>query len=229
MRLFSRFLLVAFVCSGPNLQVLSSSVTESPLTNRARTHLWTSVPRGGASNAHGSVATDNSRRSKGAPLPNQYDDRRMPALFKDEDAIYDRYAACLAATEGLRRIRDRQIAHEAERLRQQRPGGTRCYRKHLREAERRAVANYFRDSSKLLKAMGMPVAEFNEIGRRLGRDETLKQKVSMSPARGESYYMNHDTDVSPFEPHICRVFSSRLLSKPISIGLRLRWHSIDCR
>lgn len=111
----------------------------------------------------------------------QSNGRLIPTLFSAEDVKYDRYAACLAATEGLRRLRDRQIAEEAK---PDHVGQRRGSRKRRQEAKKMAVASYFRDSSSVVEAMGMPVVEFNEIGRVLCQDLTLKQTVGI--ARGGS-------------------------------------------
>lgn len=124
------------------------------------------------------------------PTSPSHQSRRVPALFHfDNETIYDHYSLCLAATEGLRRIRDRRIATEGERLRQ-RDHDPKVNGKILYEAEKRAAAIYVRDSSKVLKAMGMSVAEFNAIGRRVRQDEALKEKVSewMYVRKGKNLY-----------------------------------------
>lgn len=89
---------------------------------------------------------------------------QMPSLFAPEDDDLDRYAACLAATEGLRRMRDQQL-DEQVRL------------KGIAEAKQHINAQYVQNSSKVLKALGMSVGQFNALGRRIAQDEPLKQKV----------------------------------------------------
>ena len=69
----------------------------------------------------------------------------MPSLFESEEAIYDRYAACLAATEGLRRIRNRQIEHASERMKER--SGSRAHK----NAEKRAAATYYREQARGLE------------------------------------------------------------------------------
>jgi Domain of unknown function (DUF4168) len=104
------------------------------------------------------------------------DDRQLPKLFQDtNDTRFDRYAACLAATEGLRRIRDQALllqqqeqSHNHDNLKT---------KKNTREAKEWAIAMYVENASKVIEAMGMPVTEFNEIGREVCTDAALKQKV----------------------------------------------------
>jgi hypothetical protein len=100
------------------------------------------------------------------------EDSRMPSLFEKQEDLYDKYSACLAATEGLRRIRDRDMASEVEALRQ----GTSKARSVV-EAENQITAKYVQNSIKVLRALGMPVGEFNELGRLVAKDPDLKQKV----------------------------------------------------
>jgi len=84
----------------------------------------------------------------------------MTSLFTEEEAAYDTYAACLAATEGLRRMRDRDMVQEKRA-----------------EAKRRVAEQYVKTASEVLKSLGMSVEDFNEIGRLLAKDKILKQKV----------------------------------------------------
>jgi len=105
------------------------------------------------------------------------DDSRMPSLFLPEESIYDRYAACLAATEGLRRIRDRDLAEEMRELGFRRPVGGPS------EAEKNVNAQYIQNSGKVVRALGMTVKQFNELGRQISKDEKLKDKVRISFVR----------------------------------------------
>ena len=91
----------------------------------------------------------------------------MPSLFGPEEAQFDRYAACLAATEGLRRIRDKKL------------GGRRFLRgaDELTDAQKRITSEYVVNSSKVLEAMGMSVGQFNQLGRQVGSNGDLKEKV----------------------------------------------------
>jgi len=84
----------------------------------------------------------------------------LPTLFSTNDPdglVYDTYAACLAATEGLRRIRNSSSSSNDP------------------EAARR---QYVRDSKVVLEALGMTVETFNAIGSQLVSDPALKEKVS---------------------------------------------------
>ena len=83
--------------------------------------------------------------------------RTIPTYFTGENAReYDTYAACLAATEGLRRIRDRQRLVDPLAARRQ----------------------YVRDTKPLLETLGMKIDRFNAIGAQIASDEALKEKVS---------------------------------------------------
>eukprot|EP00545_Synedropsis_sp_CCMP1620_P003665 CAMPEP_0119013210 /NCGR_PEP_ID=MMETSP1176-20130426/8152_1 /TAXON_ID=265551 /ORGANISM="Synedropsis recta cf, Strain CCMP1620" /LENGTH=276 /DNA_ID=CAMNT_0006966275 /DNA_START=28 /DNA_END=858 /DNA_ORIENTATION=+ len=95
----------------------------------------------------------------------QYDAEAMPSLFGPEEAEYDRYAACLAATEGLRRLRDKKL------------GGRLRVRGEPTEAQKRATAEYVMNSSIILETMGMSVSQFNQLGRQVGDSAQLKEKV----------------------------------------------------
>lgn len=101
------------------------------------------------------------------------DDTRMPSLFLPSESLYDRYAACLAATEGLRRIRDRDLSDEMRENGYIRRGLT----GEESEQERKIKAQYIQNSSKVLRALGMSVGQFNELGKQISQNEGLKEKV----------------------------------------------------
>jgi len=123
-------------------------------------------PRGGAAGASvGEVSTKTIRRYA--------DDSRMPSLFLPEESLYDRYAACLAATEGLRRIRDRDLADEATRDH----GFRRDPDNDLTDVEKEITAQYVQNSRRVLRALGMTVNQFNGIGRQVASDGKLREKV----------------------------------------------------
>ena len=94
----------------------------------------------------------------------------IPSLFADDEKIYDTYAACLAATEGLRRLRNRQMLMAAS---------SDIASSNNRRAAALAQRQYARDSARVVQALGMSVADYNAIGARLvqGNDEALKEKV----------------------------------------------------
>ena len=116
-----------------------------------------------------------------------HDGDQMPCLFSDKDEIYDRYAACLAATEGLRRIRDRDINEHEQRIMKTKkttPNGApipeSVKQQAVAEAKRRITAKYVQQSIKVLKALGMSVSQFNGMGGDIAKDAKLKEKVSSS-------------------------------------------------
>lgn len=105
------------------------------------------------------------------------EDSHMPSLFnEDEEDVYDKYAACLAATEGLRRIREEELKADAEKHQQ----GTSEDESSPAETEKQINTKYARSSTGVLRAMGMPVSKFNELGRAIAGDPQLKKKVSKS-------------------------------------------------
>lgn len=113
---------------------------------------WNKVmlPRGGASGTE-------------AVLPEQH----MPSLFGPEESEYDQYAAALAATEALRRIRDKSMS-----------AGKQKHGAEATEDQKRIRAEYLVNSGKVLKAMGMSISQFNQLSREVNQDEELKEKVS---------------------------------------------------
>lgn len=100
------------------------------------------------------------------------DNSFMPSLFTREQGVYDKYAACLAATEGLRRLRDQELATEVQKASS--AGGSMG----VSEAQKYITAQYVQNAGKVLKALGMSVNQFNELGRQIAQDNTLKEKVS---------------------------------------------------
>ena len=107
----------------------------------------------------------------GSSSPRRFGEHsQMPSLFPDEDEDFDMYAACLAATEGLRRIRDTEMAAALEAIKQ---GDDRP----LDEAKQEINMKYARGSARVLRSMGMPVKKFNDLGRAIAKDPELKKKV----------------------------------------------------
>ena len=138
---------------------LGQSATTTPSRSTSRT-AWRHLPRGGAD---GSAMVENEIETN----------RKLPSLFQSEsDTIYDRYAACLAATEGLRRIRDQALQSQQQSTNE--PLRT---KRNIREAKEWATAVYAENASKVIEAMGMTVSQFNSIGKVVCNDATLKQKV----------------------------------------------------
>jgi Domain of unknown function (DUF4168) len=99
-------------------------------------------------------------------------DSRMPSLFNAEEAEYNRFAACLAATEGLRRMRDQALLDRQSAVAADPDSPT------LSQDEERKIADQYQaNSGRVLRAMGMSVDRFNDLGREISRDENLKEKV----------------------------------------------------
>lgn len=92
----------------------------------------------------------------------------MPSLFSPDEAQYDRYAACLAATEGLRKLRDKRLQRRSF-----------AGRNRPTEEQKNIMAEYVVNSSKVLETMGMSVSQFNQLGRQVGDSSQLKEKVSI--------------------------------------------------
>lgn len=100
----------------------------------------------------------------------------MPSIFRiPSEEKYDRYSAALAVTEGLRRVRDREItrAEEAKRRKKRNQLST-----DWETAKKRAESAYLLQSTKAVKALGMTAAQFNQIGREVISDPALKDRVS---------------------------------------------------
>lgn len=126
---------------------------------------------------------------------------QMPCIFsRPEEAQYDTYAACLAATESLRRIRDSAIGkiksstsavHADEddgswksylsKESNTRDDGTASGSDSAKDKEifKRAYAEYVLNSSKAINALGLTVSQFNQLGREVRKDNELKEKVSV--------------------------------------------------
>lgn len=106
-------------------------------------------------------------------------DSRMPSLFTADEAEYNRFAACLAATEGLRRMRDQALMECSSRgssSSSYSSSGIASTSSALEE-QHKIAAQYQTNSGKVLRAMGMSVEKFNELGREISQDEKLKEKV----------------------------------------------------
>lgn len=99
----------------------------------------------------------------------------VPTLFSDaKDVKYDRYAACLAATEGLRRIRDRDIIAIRKRRAKKEPNQSNCL---FTKQEKQIQAQFINNSKRILDMHGMSPREFASLSKKLIYDEDLKQKV----------------------------------------------------
>ena len=110
----------------------------------------------------------------------------MPSLFSEEEETYDRYAACLAATEGLRRLRDRDITAEIQAA---------TDAEDAKRKRKQIATQYVQNSGKVLRALGMSVSQFNELGKEIAKNDKLKEKVRLSmasqwPSSTSSIYMS---------------------------------------
>lgn len=101
---------------------------------------------------------------------------RMPSLFmKPEEQYLDKYAACLAATEGLRKLRDSAITGTHPAIRHFFLPNSK--KDSQQERHRQACSEYVLNSNKVIRALGLSVAQFNQIGRLVSADPVLKEKV----------------------------------------------------
>jgi len=99
----------------------------------------------------------------------------MPCLFNlPEELPYDRYAACLAATEGLQRARDIEISSSTPPKRWALFGEK---KKVKREEQERADAKYTINSEKVIEALGLTVEQFNQLGKEVMKDSLLNERV----------------------------------------------------
>ena len=147
------------------------------------------------------VVPPNANPVKLGPPGNQ---DTMPSIFRiPSEEKYDRYAAALALTEGLRRIRDVDIAR-AEKVYKQTPRRERnssqkitttaaanddtnstattveklSPKQVLEIAKQQAESSFLLQSTRAVKSLGMTVAQFNQIGREVLSDPALKERVS---------------------------------------------------
>lgn len=128
----------------------------------------------------------------------------MPTLFvKEEEKQYDTYAACLAATESLRRIRDGKIKNKKggtavagednswqSMLKPSDAGSDPKNVNVSKEEYKRACAEYVLNSSKAIKALGLSVTQFNQLGREVSKNNDLKEKVCNIPRYYFPLYYN---------------------------------------
>jgi Domain of unknown function (DUF4168) len=162
---------------------LRHSQSSHAASKTATSQTW--IGRGGANPTVTKVDQTMGARPNNRELGKQSDkSSQMPTMFDEQGTSYDLYAACLAATEGLRRFREEQIAKASDQL-DKANRSNRSVKKHVEEVERQASSSYVRDASKVVQGMGMSVDEFNDIGRQLQHDPTLKAKVSLC-ANGRS-------------------------------------------
>jgi hypothetical protein len=105
----------------------------------------------------------------------------MPSLFAPDETVYDKYAACLAATEGLRRIRDREQVQEAASKTNTDSILLVGSSTTPTEREQKITRDYVQNSAKVIQAMGLSVKQFNDLGKQISKDERLREKVRRNP------------------------------------------------
>jgi len=114
----------------------------------------------------------------------------MPSVFDSEELVYDRYAACLAATESLRQTRDTAIIRASKAAKRQQNEGMGLLHR-LRSAldrndqqlnknipeNRQANAQYLINASRVIKALGLTVPQFNSLSREINADDAMRDRV----------------------------------------------------
>lgn len=146
----------------------------------------------------------------------------MPSIFtKDGEKHYDTYAACLAATESLRRVRDSKIKNKKGTAAASDDKSFQSWKSMLKsniggagsassesgiknepsgkEEFKRACAEYVLDSSKAINALGLSVTQFNQLGREVYKNKDLKEKVRgmrylIDPFYGSSFQLKNSID-----------------------------------
>ena len=165
----------------------------------------------GNNNYSSSNKKKNRSKNNGAVTAQNSSVETMPSIFRiPSEEKYDRYAAALAVTEGLRRVRDAEIsgataaaATESKKKTifgrvlgsSQRDESDEKYdsadddnedvmedtavkRNPLDAAKQRAESAFLLQSTKAVKALGMTIPQFNQIGREVLSDPALKERVS---------------------------------------------------
>ncbi|KAL7446416.1 hypothetical protein ACHAXH_009410 [Discostella pseudostelligera] len=155
------------------------------------------LPEGGKNNK-------NKSNNNGATATSASSVETMPSIFRiPSEEKYDRYAAALAVTEGLRRVRDAEIAGAAatvskkksvfgrvlgtsrdetygedDTVEMEKDATVSVKRNSLDAAKQRAESAFLLQSTKAVKALGMTIPQFNQIGREVLSDPALKERVS---------------------------------------------------
>jgi Domain of unknown function (DUF4168) len=100
---------------------------------------------------------------------NRYSD--VPSLFSNaNDEKYNKYAACLAAMEGIRRIRDLEITSIRRRR-----SSKNCIRDN--REEKRIQSQFIKNSKQIMDLHSLSPKQFTSLSKKLMYDEALKQKV----------------------------------------------------
>ncbi|GMH63302.1 hypothetical protein TrRE_jg6160 [Triparma retinervis] len=109
---------------------------------------------------------------------------QMVSLFPPSEVLYDRYAAAIAATEPLRVSRDREVMSALPLIakffsKKESGGNGLCTSRNCDKYPevQRACLKHVADSSRVIRALGMTVAQFNDVSRKLGENELLRERV----------------------------------------------------
>mmetsp|Transcript_12189 Transcript_12189/g.14335 ORF Transcript_12189/g.14335 Transcript_12189/m.14335 type:complete len:388 (+) Transcript_12189:56-1219(+) len=134
------------------------------------------------------LSLESTKATKSTVDTTKQQEDKMPSLFmQPEEVIYDKYAACLAATEGLRRARDATLGKNRSAVNVNAKPTKSMAKFWRREDEQsddgskkeyqRACAQYVLHSGKMIRSMGLSVSQFNQLGREVGSDKILKERV----------------------------------------------------
>jgi hypothetical protein len=109
----------------------------------------------------------------------------MASLFSPSEVLLDRYSACVAATEPLRANRDARIHRSlpaVQRLFQAKDPSTGkglCTPRNVRlyPQAKTLCTQHIVNSSKVIKSLGLTVAQFNQVSRKVKADPLLRERV----------------------------------------------------
>ena len=188
---------------------------------------WIRIMRGGASSSSlpskksltSSLATTNTRSSGGGDVDSSSSGgssnsnneqlkkpvKGMPSVFQPDEVVYDRYAACLAATEALRQTRDAAIQRMTQsssedehcnpieklcsKIKPSSTSGLDSMSASSMKSKQRKIdqnsmeykqanAQYLINASKTIKALGLSIPQFNSLSREVNSNEAMKERVS---------------------------------------------------
>jgi len=134
------------------------------------------------------VADAEKKKLISEPMETLQKNEKMPCLFTDpEEVIYDKYAACLAATESLRRARDTLLKNKGKTIKVGSKSSKKMLRlwspedrelkKRGREEWKRAYERCIFQSGQVIRSLGLSVGEFNQLGKEIESDGVLKERV----------------------------------------------------
>lgn len=147
-----------------------------------------------SSTAAAAAATASTNSNPGSGLLTTGSTQMPTLFFTPTEADLDRYSACLAAAEGLRRARDAgATSSRVKRALQDIDSGkldaTNTSKNKDKERmmkkwsadERKEFdtlrASYALNTAKMVRSLGLSVARFNQLGKVVGSDTVLKERV----------------------------------------------------